>query len=172
MALYCTAADLVNYADEGLIRSQVTDTGQSLTGDLAASPVIVEFIAAASGRLEAACLISKNYTVADLQAMSDNSKALARSITAQLVVASVLSRRVNPAQIDNIRAMREEAEDYLQHLRNGARLFDVDDHAEAGLPEAKFPTAQQIVDLNQITMRTRNFYPNPTARLPISRGGG
>jgi hypothetical protein len=68
--------------------------------------------------------------------------------------------------------MREDAENYLQLLRNGSRLFDVGKHAEDGKPELTYPSVQQIQNLNAITERTRNFYPNPAARLPLSRLGG
>lgn len=169
MAEYCTADDLKLYADESNLRDLATDTGQALIGDLAESPVITELIKMASGRLEAACLVSENYSTTELTTMSDNSKALAREICARLVIVALMSRRIERYNAESVKAYRDDAENYLQLLRDGHRLFDVGKHAEAGKPELTYPSAQQIIDQNQITSRTRNFYPNPASRLPVSR---
>jgi hypothetical protein len=175
MAVYCDADKLTRYFDERTIRDLLSDTGQPVaagSASLAADVKLLEILKSASGRLEAACLISENYTLEELAAMSENSKALAAEICANLAMAMLMRRRPERYKAETIVAMSKDAEDYLQQLRNGARLFDVGKHAEAGKPELTYPSVAQIQNENAITMRTKNFYPNPTARLPISRGGG
>jgi hypothetical protein len=172
MAVYCTAAQLLNFADERTIRDLLSDSGQPVAGDLASNPKLTMLLQSASGRLEAACFVSENYTAVELAAMSDNSLALAAEICGMLVMATLHSRRPGRLAPELVKQLREGAEDYLQQLRNGARLFDVGDHAEAGKPSTEWPTVAEIEDLNAITRRTKHFYPDPARRLPISKGGG
>lgn len=172
MAIHCTADQLVHYFDEQSIRDLLSDNGQPVTATLSADPKLAELLKSASGRLEGACFVSKNYSATELADMSDNSKALAAEICAYLTMAMLMRRRPERFNAETCRGMAEDAENYLQQLRNGARLFDVGDHADAGTPQVEFPTTVEIQDLNAITQRTRNFYPRPERRLPISRGGG
>lgn len=172
MAVYCTAEHLLHFADENTIRELLSDTGQKISGDLDANPRLTYLIQTASGRFEAACFVSENYSPTELAAMSANSQALAAEIVATLVMATLMGRRPGRFAAEHVKQLRDGAEDYLQQLRNGARLFDVGDHAEAGKPSVEWPTTLEIEDLNGITKRTKNFYPLPERRLPISLGGG
>lgn len=172
MALHSTAADLLLYYDERTVRELLSDSGQPAAGDLSADPRLAVLLKAASGRLEAACFVSENYSADELATMSENSRSLAAELCSTLVMAMLMRRRPTNYTVETIEAMTSGAEDYLQQLRNGARLFDVGNHAKAGKPSVEFPTTAEIADLNSITQRTKNFYPNPAARLPISRGGG
>jgi len=172
MALYCDAAALVQHFDERTIRDLLSDTGQPVQGDLSADSRLTKILQAASGRLEAACFVSENYSAAELAGMSENSQALAAEICARLAMATLMSRRPDRFATEAVQRLEEGAEAYLQQLRNGARLFDVGQHAAAGNPAVAYPSVQQIQDLNQITQRTKNFYPRPERRLPLSQGGG
>ncbi len=171
MAIYCDDVQLLRYIDERIVRDLLSDTGQPVSGSLAANPTLLDILKAASGRLEAAVLVSENYSLSELQAMSDNSKALAADICGTIAKGMLMRRRIGKYTAEQCRAVTQEAEDYLQQLRNGARLFDVGQHAEAGKPSLEFPTTTEITDLNMITQRTKHFYPRPERRLPISRGG-
>jgi len=174
MAVYCTVDQLLSHVDENDVRDLLSDSGQKVAGDLSTNPKLVELIASASGRLEAACFIGENYTAAELAALSANSVALAAEIVAMLVRATLYGRRPGRFAVEFVRDLRQQAEDYLQQLRNGHRLFDVgtDSHQDAGKVSLEYPTTLQIQDQNLITSRTRNFYPLAERRLPISKGGG
>lgn len=172
MPLYCDAAKLVEYFDNREIRSLLSDTGQSVDGNLANDPKLAEMLKSASGRLEGACFVSENYSAEELASMSENSLALAAEICANLTMGMLMRRRIGRVSLEQCQAITDHAEDYLQQLRNGARLFDVGRHAEAGKPSISWPTPVQLNDLNAITSRTQNFYPSAASRLPISRQGG
>lgn len=171
MALYCDAATLLQFFDERQVRDLLSDTGQPAPGDLADDEKLAEALKAASGRLEAACLVSEHYTTAELATMSENSLALAAEICSALVMGILMRRRFGRVNAEQVKAITQWAEDYLQQLRNGARLFDVGKHAEAGKPELKYSTPAQIQNQNGITVRTQNFYPSRSGVLPINRGG-
>lgn len=171
MALYCDAAHLIQLFDGNTVRDLLSDTGQPAAGDLADNATLAQFLKSASGRLEAACFVSENYSADELADMSENSLALAAEICGRLVMAALMSRRPERFSAEVVQRLEESAESYLQQLRDGARLFNVGNHAAAGNPSVAYPTVSQVVDQNLITQRTKNFYPNPAARLPISRGG-
>lgn len=174
MAVYCTADQLFSHVDENDVRDLLSDSGQKISGDLSTNPKLVELIKAASGRLEGACFIGDNYTPEELAAMTPNSLALAAEIVAMLVRATLYGRRPGRYAVEFVRDLRQQAEDYLGQLRDGHRLFDVGTkaHQDAGHVSLEYPTTLQIEDQNLITQRTRNFYPLPERRLPISKGGG
>lgn len=170
-----TATDMVAFFDERTIRDLLSDTGEPVIGDLADNVKLQGLLKAASGRLEAACFVSDLYTAAELDDLTDNSRSLAAEIVSTLVMVNLMRRRAKPESAELLKGWIDQAEGYLQQLRNGARLFDVNDsntHQEAGQAKISWPTIQQIDDGNRITRRTQHFYPDTARDLPVRLGGG
>ena len=154
--------------DELTIKDLVSDTGEPVA-DVTDDERVLAALEDASGRMDAAVLVSKIYTPTQLSALTGNSLALRKRICCQLAMAYLMGRRLERYGAESLKAANDAAEDYLERLRKGERLFAVDALIDAGLPEIDGPSTTQYRTLNLIPDRTKNFYPSRRSRLPTDR---
>lgn len=166
--VYADAEDLIARYDEQTVKDLLSDTGEPIA-DLGGDERLSALLESASGRVEAALLVAKHYNANDLEGLTGNSLALLKDIVCDLTMARLLRRRPEKFGGEAIANVAKEAEDYLDRLRNGDRIFDVPARQEAGLPSIDGPTALDYERLNLIPDRTKNFYPVRGRRLPIGR---
>ncbi len=165
---YASPGDLVDRYDERTISELLSDTEEPVA-DITSNDKLLAILAGASGRVDAALLVSGNYTTDELTSLTGNSLALLKDIVCDLAMGRLLRRRPEKIGADSIAAASQDAEDYLDRLRKGERLFDVGSHVDAGQPEVTGPTTLDYARLNLIPDRTKNFYPPRSKRLPIGR---
>lgn len=165
---YANSSDLIDRYDERTIKDLLSDTGEQIA-DLAENSKLLALLDASSGRVDAALLVANHYTTKELTELTGNSLALLKDIVCDIAMAKLLKRRPENLGRESIEAVTKEAEEYLDRLRNGNRLFDIPAHIEAGLPEVTGPTVADYDRLNLIPDRTKHFYPPRSRRLPIGR---
>lgn len=152
-----TVNDLVN--DDGVRQSRI---------DLATNPNLTTALADASGAIDAALLVGKLYTTAQLEAFAGNSLSHLKRICCDIAWAYLLER--NPTDPDEAEKYRKLAANYLKALENGENVFGaVTENVEAGVPTIDGPSAVDYSRLNLIPDRTRNYYPSRGSRLPTDR---
>lgn len=167
---YASADDLVYRFDERVIKDLLSDHGipvESLDGN----PVLETALEDASGRIDGAIQVAKQYTAVDLAGLTGNSLALLKRIVCEIAMSFLIGRRPEMFGGERWLALQKSSEEYLDRLRKGERLFPaVADNLDAGLPEVDGPTASEYNTLNLLPDRTRRFYPLRGTRLPIGRG--
>lgn len=168
---YATTVDMMLRYDQRTLGDLVSDTGDAVTIlKLGSNDVLITALVDAAGRIESAAIAGAVYTLADLAALTGNAKALVKRINCDIAMALLIRRRPTAAVADGTQAMLQEAEEFLQQIRNGGRLFPNDRVADASLMKVDGPTAVTITNLNNITTRTRHYFPNVASRLPVGRG--
>lgn len=167
---YATPADLAARFDENTIKDLASDTGEPVA-DITNDQKVLAALADASGRIDGALTVARMYTAADLEGLTGNSLALLKRIVCSLAMAYMIERRPEKYANEGPSAAKKEAEEYIDRLRKGERLFDVEVVRDAGLPEIDGPSAIDYRRLNLLPDRTRHFYPSRVSRLPIDRGG-
>lgn len=167
---YATPADLAVRFDESTISDLASDTGEPVA-DISTDTNVLAAMEDASGRVDAALLMARMYSPADLGALTGNSQGLLKRIVCELAMAFLIERRPEKFNGDRPENVRRAAEDYLDLLRRGERIFNVEGVKDAGLPEIDGPTVTQYNRLNLLPDRTRNYYPRRGKRLPIGREG-
>ena len=165
---YADYQDLIAFSDENTIKDLLSDTG-NYAGDPDSDPKLLAIAAAASGQIEAACFVSRLYSSEELTALVGNARALLKQLTCQLMLVGLVRRRPEKFGTEYWQAVRKEAEEYLDRLRKGERLFDLAPEQAAGLPSVDGPTALDYQRMNLIQSRTRNFFPGVAQRLPLGR---
>ena len=165
---YASPADMVLRYDANTLSDLLSDTGEAIA-DLTNNASLLAMLAASSGRLEAALLVSNHYTVTELASLTGNSLALIKDIVCDLTMARVLRRRPEKIASEALQAVAKEAEEYLDRLRKGDRIFDLAAHEAAGTPDVDGPSAADYEQLNLIPDRTKHFYPPRALRLPLGR---
>jgi phage gp36-like protein len=168
LTAYATADDFVAAFDEQTLKDLASDSGIP-AASLSTDEKVIAALNTGAGRIEAACLIGKIYTTDDLAGLSGNSKALLVRLNCELGLLYLLARRPEKYGSDYFKALNGYLEDYLTALQQGKRLFATENAKDAGLPNVDGPNHLEFQDLNLITARTRNFYPNYGSRLPIGR---
>lgn len=167
---YASPADLTARFDENTIKDLASDTGEPVA-DITNDQKVLAALADASGRIDSALTVSRMYTPVDLAALTGNSLALLKRIVCSLAMAYLIERRPEKYGGEGVSAAKKDAEEFIDRLRKGERLFDVEAAKDAGLPEIDGPTTTTYRELNLIPDRTRNFYPVRADRLPLGRTG-
>lgn len=165
---YADPSDLACRFDEQTLKDIASDTGEPVA-DITGDTNILAALEDASGEVDAALQVAKTYSAADLAALTGNSLGLLKRIVCEKAMVFLLARRPEKFASDFFEAMYKRSEDYLERIRSGTRVFDVDNNKDAGLPTLDGPHTVDWQNLNLITARTRNFYPNYKERLPLGR---
>lgn len=174
MTAFALPSDFLNYFDRRTTGELLDDDGNPVV-DIASSPILLEFLLAASGQIGAACQVSGLYSPADLAtiaASTDPSAGLLRRLTCTLAAVMLVQRRFDKLSSDYWAEREKWCEEYLERLRTGQRLFIAaqSDVVGAGQPSVDGPTACDYAYLNLLPDRVQNFYPNRAQRLPLGRG--
>lgn len=167
---YANALDLTSRFDERVIKDLLSDEGvpvESVAGNLKLDAALGD----ASGRIDAALLVAGQYSADDLDGLTGNSLALLKRIVCELAMSYLMGRRPEVFGGDRYEALQKSAEDFLERLRRGERLFpSVADNITSGLPSVDGPSATEYQTLNLLPDRTKRFFPVRATRLPIGRG--
>lgn len=170
MAAYADSSDLVARYDARHIGDLAGDGGSRVdSGDFAADAKITAALLDASGMVDAALLQGKRYTTTQLEALTGNSLGWLKRITCSVAMYLLEDRRARPDEERRQRAW-ERAEEWLEKLRQGKNVFDIDDVKAAGVLEGTDgPTNVQLQDLGLIRDSVPRFYPSRAGRLPSGR---
>ena len=168
MAAYIDYDDLIAFSDENTVKDLLSDTGD-YSGDASGDEKLATLMEAASGQVDAAAGVSDLYDPTDLAALTGNSLALLKQLTAALTMVSLVRRRPEKFGSEYWQAIEERTEKYLDRLRKGERLFDDTAKRQAGLPTVDGPTSIDYQRLNMLPSRTRNYFPHVEQRLPLWR---
>jgi len=109
--------------------------------------------------VESACFVANKYSVADLQALTGQSLVLLQGLVADLAWWKLKQRRggssgtqVEISQGDTL------AWKMLDDLREGKRLFGLQDQMNAGNPEVYFTNIGDLQLLNLTTLQAGRFF--------------
>lgn len=167
---YASSSDLAARFDERTIKDLASDTGAPVT-DISTSGRVTAALDDASGRVDSAMLVGGMYSTDQLAALTGNSLAMLKRITCELAMVYLVEARPGRYASDQLEKQKETCEDFLDRLRKGERLFNVQAAIDAGKPTIDGPTTVDYTRLQLIPDRTNNFYPARATRLPTGRGG-
>lgn len=125
------------------------------TAVVAADPKVQRALNVASGEVEKACLVGNRYSPTDLAGLEGMAQASLQGLVADLAFWQLLKWRYPAMQeTDTFKAAQET----LQQLRDGSRIFGIQENADAGLPATTFVTQQSIDTLNLNSTIARRFF--------------
>lgn len=154
---YCSAAQFAQYIDVRMIRDLVRDDGtRANQADAFSETLLPELLLACSGEVESACLVGQRYTPEDLQALTGASQALLRKTVAWLAVGALYERRGYADR--ELPAGIEKAEQRLERLRLGERIFGIQEVMDAGNPRTTFFDQRDLDLFNGVTTQARRFF--------------
>ncbi len=158
--------------DESLLRDLCADTTNPVI-DLSTDAKMLAALNSTAGMIEAAAFNSANYTreeFTDLETENGHGWALLVDLNCCLAMGRLMRRRPGRVADETVKGIIEEAEEYLDNLRRGTRIFPIPAHEAKGVPTIGGPTALDYERMNLISTRIRNFYPSVASRLPLGRG--
>lgn len=171
---YATPAQLLQRYDARTVGDLVSDDGNQVSaGDLLADANLQAALNDASGQIESALLQAERYSVADLTALvgsSSNTKYVLIRLTCDIAFQQLVERRPWYEVNESYKQRTEDADETLERLRKGERVFDLSPVKEAGLPVADTPTRASIEQLNlTVDAARRGYY--PARRMPRQAEG-
>lgn len=179
---YTTAARLFDFIDWRIVGDCVRDDdslerptlNELTTPNNPAGLRVVAALEAASGELESACLPRGQYTADDLNALTGMGKGYLERVVAGLAVGVLFSRRWPASgKYEELPAVRY-AEDTLERLRLGERVFGFAQNIDAGkgmsAPPFGPPPQSPTEDRNTVAEAYRFFGNRGFGQTP-SRAG-
>lgn len=151
---YATSADLTKRFDERILKDICKDDGTRET-DLSANAAVTMALSSASGILNAACLQGDRYQVSDLEALTGDSAEFLKSLVCDLAFVILWQRKPYPQYSEQVKATQERTEEWLEYLRGGAWVFNIEENIDAGKPKIETVTAAAIRQQNLFVEQAR-----------------
>ena len=170
MAAYATPQELADRYSFDEIRDLASDTESSVQ-NINDDPKILNALADASGRLEAAVLAGGQYRTEDLAALTGNTLGFLKRIVCEMAFCFLIQTRPGSYGEEARKQMMESSEMWLEMLRTGKNIFNLTAVKDATKIDVDGPDVTTYQRLNMIPDRTRNYYPSRGSRLPMGRGG-
>lgn len=162
---YASSSDLTARFDERTILDLLSDTNTPAT---LPSTRLDTILADSSGELNAHVRVGGRYAVSDLTSLTGDALEYLKGIVCRIAMLRLMQRR--PELYASVgEAMSKDLTKTLEDLRNGAMIFDVDGAVDASLLSHTGVDGADLRELNMIPNRTRHYYPERSASLPISR---
>jgi phage gp36-like protein len=168
MPSYAIPTDLAARKDTRTIADLASDSGTPVP-DITVDPNVLAALSDASGEIDSALLVGGEYQPADLTSLSDNSLAKLKRITCELAMAFLYARRPKYDE-EGYELALDRAEEWLDKLRKGERVFNVAADIDAGVIEVDGPTVTTYRQINLLRDRVRNTFPSRGSGLPVGRG--
>jgi hypothetical protein len=164
---YATPQQFCNLYDfNSLGRMLFDDHKQHPIADVLVSPVLLQALMAASGRVEAVCTVASSYTPADLENLTGNSAQLLAEMVCGLAMLRLWVRRPDPSVKMPIECQQALAD--LKELRTGSMIFGIQEHATAGLEKTHSEHPRDVFNRRMVTTQAErlfgprsNVYPYP-----------
>lgn len=165
---YAQPDDLTAYFDARVVAELASDDDMPVQS-VETDPNVARALSAAASQINSAVMCGNIYSATDLAGLNGDDREALLELNCQLAMAKLIRRRPEKFGDEGYKAFVEEAEERLEQLRKGERLFNIAAQEAAGTPVVDGPTTATMDRLNLITARTHNFYPFFGRRLPLGR---
>ena len=171
MTTPATPSDMVTYFDSNVLGDLLSDTGTPVaSADLATNAKLLALLDGAHGRVLSALTVAAQYDVDDIEGLTGVDLQLLKEMECYLAFAKLLGRRPGSEYRETYQNVTEEADEFIDRLRQGERVFSTAaDQQAAQLMDVDGPTAYDYQTLNLLRDRTRHYYPSRQSSLPIGR---
>lgn len=172
---YCSPPEFLTFIDWRLVGDLCSDTDSRVplatlqgTGPdyTNADPNLWAALMAASGELEAACLIGNRYTAVDLAALTGASAQYLKKLVSYLAYGILRHRR--GIFDDDSQPQVKEARETIDRLEGGGAIFAFDETARAGKPKAEFYEQWEFDRLNLVSRMGRRVFGTRANQYPRS----
>jgi phage gp36-like protein len=159
---YATGSDIASRYDVRLLGDLCTDGGDRISdlATLIVHPNVVQALEDASGMINSAALVGHRYNATDLQDMTGEGAAFLKRITCDLAFAFLRQRR--GYDLDQYPTVQESFR-FLDRLRLGERVFDIEANETAGNPGVYEIPTYVVFQQPLLTNNSRYW---PTKRFP------
>jgi hypothetical protein len=157
---YCDGPTFVIFHDWRTAGDLLVDDDTRLADAtaVASSATLATLLLAASGEVEAACLVSGRYTPDDLNALTGSTQAFLQKLVADLAYWRMMQRRWPDADVANVPGAKSALE-MLDRLRLGERIFGLQEVADAGLAEeVEMAPAGSAYEQNRVSVEANRFF--------------
>jgi phage gp36-like protein len=155
---YATGSNLASRYDARLLGDLCQDAGDRISdlATLVANPNVLQALEDASGMINSAALVGHRYAVGDLAGMTGEGAAFLQRITCDLAFAFLRQRR--GYDVDQYPTVKESFR-FLDRLRLGERVFDIEANEAAGNPTTYQIPSYVILQQPLVTNNNR-YWPN------------
>lgn len=131
MAAYIALSDMKLYVDDRVLRELISDTGTDGDPDIDPDNVLFTAITRASDEVASAATRSNAYTTTELSALATATDGVLCGLVADLTLCYLFERRGGDVP-ESVKAKANRANDRLNDLRDGKRVFAVAANRDSG----------------------------------------
>jgi hypothetical protein len=158
LTAYASYADLALAHDVRKIGQLVADKNKELPESaLAVHPVITFVLKRASGEVEQACFVGGRYSAADLGALAGVGLEALKGLVCDLAFWHLTKRRYREVAPEDCPGAKE-ALDALQMLRDGVRVFPLEEQIEAANAETPVVTEQDLQKRRPLSVAADRYF--------------
>ena len=169
---YADGSDLIKRYDWELVGDSATDDRDTLSRpEVLTHANVLSSLSGASGRINSALGYGAKFTPDDLEQLEGDDLEYLKDLVCDLAMVRLGQRRGENGLGGMIDGIRDNAEKLLELIRNGDNIFNLPQVLDASLVDTDGPTAIELVDRNDLTVRMGRYFPTPAHRLPLSQGG-
>lgn len=155
---YCAVASFLLRYDAREVGDLCGDRGVQVSESaLATNAKLLQALKDASGDLESACLVAGKYTPTDLAALTGVAAEFRDRIISDLAAQYLRDRRFYEGERQPSERY-SRAQEKLQLLRNGERIFGLQEVMDAGHPTTGFRTEATIERTNLASYQANRFF--------------
>ena len=160
---YCTVTQFLQRYDTRSVRELLSDTGTAVsTSAVADDTTLAALLKEASGEVEAAACAGQRYVINssqnDLSSLTNNSAAFLAGMVAHLTMYRLWCRR--PAMMANVPPppLYDRAQEFLEQLRLGERVFGILENHEAAALDADQESQQDVEDRQGVVFNAARLF--------------
>lgn len=169
---YATASDMVARFDARTLCQLCSDNDTPIPEAMLSDNVrMVAALAGGAGEINSSVMIGDLYTADQLAELTGDDLAYLVQLNCDLALGRLFGARPLKFADETVERVMQSAREAIEMLRQGHRLFNIQEKKTAGLISVDGPTVVDLQNNNGITERTHNFYPHSGSRLPLGRGG-
>jgi tetrahydromethanopterin S-methyltransferase subunit F len=154
MAQLLSNTNAILHIDERLLKELISDTNAD--GTVSSSTILTEVLLRGGEEVASAATRSQAYTVTELETLATDGNALLRGLVADLALCYLFERRGGEVP-ESVKAKANRAQQMLNDLRDGRRVFAVDANREAGT--ASVSVISQAIRGSLRLVSDSEFYP-------------
>lgn len=138
-----------------------------IIGSLTDNAILIRMLMRASGEVESSACAGQRYIIDDsqndLSSLTGNSAELLTGLVADIAFFRLWSRR--PDIGIKLPVSCEQADEFLERLRLGERVFGILENHRAASVQANIETAAQVVARGGVVVQAQRFFGTRTNRL-------
>lgn len=151
-----SVSEYLKLADQRTVARLVSDTGEAVTaGSLTSDANLAKALLAATGEIEAACLVGGRYSPTDLAGLTGAAQAYLHTLVADITTIRLYRRRPD---LEVPEKLAKEISEKLKALSIGVAVFGTQEAVDAGVINSPKMTEDKVRERAEVSLTAARLF--------------